>query len=114
MLAVVLYPFLYNIAISFSNMSLGHLRDVSFIGLDHFRTIFTEPEILRVFLKTVVWTGVNVTAHLTFGIGLRARYPVMFRQTAANLSVPLLSAYSRAVGSSNEMLTSATLLVHCP
>ncbi|MBN1827356.1 MAG: sugar ABC transporter permease [Candidatus Eisenbacteria bacterium] len=70
MLLVVLYPFLYNVVIAFSNMSLGHLRDASFIGFDHFRTIFTEPEILRIFLKTVVWTGVNVIAHLTLGIGL--------------------------------------------
>ena len=70
MLLVILYPFLYNLVIAFSNMSLYHLRDASFVGLEHFRTILSEPEILRVFLKTVIWTVVNVTSHLVLGIGL--------------------------------------------
>lgn len=70
MLAVVLYPFLYNIAISFSNMSLYHLRDPEFIGLAHYKTIFLEKEIWTIFGKTIVWTVVNVAAHLTLGIGL--------------------------------------------
>jgi len=70
MLLIVLYPFLYNIVIAFSNMSLYHLRDWKFIGLEHFRTIFAEPALYRVFLKTVIWTGVNLVFHLLFGVGI--------------------------------------------
>jgi arabinogalactan oligomer/maltooligosaccharide transport system permease protein len=70
MLFVVLYPFLYNVVIAFSNMSLYRLRDWSFVGFDHFRTIVREPEIYSVLLKTVVWTTVNVVSHLVFGVGL--------------------------------------------
>jgi arabinogalactan oligomer/maltooligosaccharide transport system permease protein len=70
MLLVVLYPFLYNVVIAFSNMSLYHLRDWSFIGLEHFRTIFSEPAVWSVFLKTVIWTTLNVVSHLTLGVGL--------------------------------------------
>ncbi len=70
MLLVVLYPFIYNFIIAFSNMSLYHLRNPEFVGLQHFRTIFTEPEIVSVFAKTVIWTVVNVAAHLFLGVGL--------------------------------------------
>ncbi|MFH1278893.1 MAG: sugar ABC transporter permease [Candidatus Eisenbacteria bacterium] len=70
MMLVVLYPFLYNIRIAFSNMSLYHLRDARFVGLEHFRTIAGEPEILRIFGKTVIWTVVNVVSHLVLGVGL--------------------------------------------
>ena len=70
MLAVVLYPFVYNVAISFSNMSLYHLRDPQFIGLEHYKTIFLESEIWKIFWKTIIWTAVNVVSHLTLGIGL--------------------------------------------
>jgi arabinogalactan oligomer/maltooligosaccharide transport system permease protein len=70
LLLVVLYPFLYNVVIAFSNMSLYHLRDWSFIGLEHFRTIFSEPAVWSVFLKTVIWTTLNVVSHLTLGVGL--------------------------------------------
>ncbi|MBM3320549.1 MAG: sugar ABC transporter permease, partial [Candidatus Eisenbacteria bacterium] len=70
MLFVVLYPFLYNVVIAFSNMSLYRLRDWSFVGFDHFRTIVREPAIYSVLLKTVVWTTVNVVSHLVFGVGL--------------------------------------------
>lgn len=70
MLAVVLYPFVYNVAISFSNMSLYHLRDPQFIGLEHYKTIFLETEIWGIFFKTILWTAINVVSHLTLGIGL--------------------------------------------
>ncbi len=70
MLLVVLYPFLYNVVIAFSNMSLYHLRDWEFIGLEHFRTIFAEPALYSVFAKTVIWTTLNVASHLFLGVGL--------------------------------------------
>jgi arabinogalactan oligomer/maltooligosaccharide transport system permease protein len=53
---VVLYPFVYNLWVSFTDMNLYHLRDPSFAGLTHYRAIFAEPELYRVFVKTVLWT----------------------------------------------------------
>ncbi len=70
MLFIVLYPFLYNVYIAFSNMSLYHLRDLEFVGLKHFRTILSEPAIWAVFGKTILWTVVNVVSHLVLGVGL--------------------------------------------
>ena len=70
MLAVVLYPFGYNVWISLTNMNLYHLRDPSFIGVEHYRNILAEREVLGVFGKTVLWTGVNLFFHVTLGIAL--------------------------------------------
>jgi arabinogalactan oligomer/maltooligosaccharide transport system permease protein len=70
MLGVVLYPFLYNIWVSCTNMSLYHLEDPSFLGLEHYRTIFAEAELYRVFLKTLAWTLVNVFFHVTIGVAV--------------------------------------------
>jgi arabinogalactan oligomer/maltooligosaccharide transport system permease protein len=70
MLAVVAYPFLYNFRIAFSNMSLRHFRNPEFIGLANFVELFSNSALYVVLLKTVIWTGVNVVAHVTLGVGL--------------------------------------------
>lgn len=67
MLAVVVYPFGYNVWISLTNMNLYHLADPSFVGLEHFRRIVAEPDVYRVLGKTLVWTGVNVFFHVVVG-----------------------------------------------
>ncbi|MBI3585656.1 MAG: sugar ABC transporter permease [Ignavibacteriales bacterium] len=71
--AVVFYPFLYNVALAFGNMNLNKIRDWHFIGLRQFVKIFTEPsqpDFYAVFLKTIIWTVVNVTFHVTLGVFL--------------------------------------------
>jgi arabinogalactan oligomer/maltooligosaccharide transport system permease protein len=70
MFLVVLYPFAYNLYISTTNMNLYHLRDPSFLGLDHYRTIFQEPKLYTVFGKTFLWTVVNLFFHVTIGVAL--------------------------------------------
>jgi arabinogalactan oligomer/maltooligosaccharide transport system permease protein len=67
---VVLYPFVYNIIISFSNMSLTHFREWSFVGLTQYARVFSEPSFYAVLGKTVVWTAVNVFFHVTIGVWL--------------------------------------------
>ncbi len=42
---VVFYPFLYNFYISTTNMSLRHIRDYSFKGLENYKQIFSEPDL---------------------------------------------------------------------
>ena len=71
--AVVLYPFLYNVVISFSNMNLRHIKDWSFVGLTQYVKVFTEPtqpDFYAVFVKTIIWTVVNLIFHVVVGVFL--------------------------------------------
>jgi len=70
---VVIYPFFYNVIISLSNMNLRHIRDWRIIGFDQYVKVFTEPshpDFYMVFLKTVIWTGVNLLFHVVIGVAL--------------------------------------------
>ncbi len=67
---VVVYPFVYNLVLSFSNMSLLHIKDWELVGLKQYQKALTEPVMLQVFGKTMVWTVVNVFFHVTIGIAL--------------------------------------------
>ncbi|MAQ94361.1 MAG: sugar ABC transporter permease [Rhodothermaceae bacterium] len=69
-LAVVAFPFVYNVAISFSNMNIYTLRDWELIGLDQYVAVFAEPAFWGVFLKTIIWTLVNVVFHVGLGVFL--------------------------------------------
>ncbi len=73
LLAVVFYPFIYNVVISFSNMSLGHIKDWRITGAQQYVKVFTEPtqpDFYAVFLKTIIWTVVNVVFHVVIGVAL--------------------------------------------
>jgi len=70
---VVIYPFCYNVVISLSNMNLRHIRDWRLIGFGQYIKVFTEPsqpDFYVVFLKTVVWTVVNLFFHVVIGVFL--------------------------------------------
>ena len=66
--AVVVFPFFYNIVLSLSNMSLANFRDWRVVGLQNYVEVLTDPKIWYVFLKTIVWTAVNVAFHVGFGV----------------------------------------------
>lgn len=70
MFGVIVYPFFYNVVLSFSNMSLRHFRDWTIIGLRQYIKVFSENTFYIVFLKTVIWTFVNVTFHVVIGVFL--------------------------------------------
>lgn len=70
---VVFYPFLYNVVISFSNMNLSHIKNWHLIGPSQYVKVFTEPtqpNIYVIFLKTIIWTVVNVFFHVIIGVFL--------------------------------------------
>ena len=69
-LAVVLYPFIYNFIISLSNMSMRHFSDWKIIGFGQYAKVFGEKLFYSVFAKTVIWTVVNVFFHVTLGVML--------------------------------------------
>ena len=62
------YPVLYGFWLAFTDANQTQLGDQSFIGLDNFWEVFSSDGFLRVTLFTLVWTVLNVTAHI--GIGL--------------------------------------------
>jgi len=71
--AVVFYPFVYNMILSFGNMNLTRIRDWEFVGLRQYIKIFTEPshpDFYAVFAKTIIWTVVNVVFHVVLGVFL--------------------------------------------
>ncbi len=71
--AVVFYPFVYNVVISFSNMNLRHIKDWTLIGPQQYVKVFTEPtqpDFYMVFVKTIIWTVVNLIFHVVLGVFL--------------------------------------------
>jgi arabinogalactan oligomer/maltooligosaccharide transport system permease protein len=69
-LAVVAYPFLYNVALSFGNMNIYHIRDWDVIGFAQYAAVFREPAFWSVLVKTFVWTAVNIAFHVGLGVFL--------------------------------------------
>ncbi len=69
-LAVVAYPFAYNLLLSLSNMNIYHIRDWEVIGLGQYASVFAERAVWVVFFKTVVWTLVNIVFHVGLGVWL--------------------------------------------
>jgi len=67
---VVVWPFIYNLILSFSNMSLLHIHDWRIIGLRQYEKVLTEPRFYSILGKTLVWTVVNVAFHVTIGVAL--------------------------------------------
>ncbi|OQX84001.1 ABC transporter permease [candidate division KSB1 bacterium 4484_87] len=67
---VVIYPFLYNIVLSFSNMNLTHFYDWRLIGPQNYTAVFQEKTFWYFFFKTILWTVINVFFHVTIGVFL--------------------------------------------
>ena len=67
-IAVVIFPFLYNILISFSNYSLRTFNDWQFIGLHHYIDVFLDSQFYVITFKTVLWTIINISFHVSLGI----------------------------------------------
>jgi arabinogalactan oligomer / maltooligosaccharide transport system permease protein len=69
-LAVVAYPFFYNVVLSLSNMNIYHIRDWEVIGFQQYGAVVAEPLFWQILLKTFIWTGVNVLFHVVIGVTL--------------------------------------------
>ena len=62
------YPVIYGFWLSFTDADQTHLGDQAFIGLANFWEVISSSGFVRVTIFTLVWTLVNVSAHI--GIGL--------------------------------------------
>jgi len=75
LLVLIVYPILYELVLSFSNMNLRHFKNPSFSfenGLANFVRVFTKPVLkqemfLPVFIRTIIWT-MQVFVHVAGGI----------------------------------------------
>ena len=62
------YPVFYGIWLSFTDADQTHLGEQAWVGLANFVQVFTASGFLRVTLFTLVWTVINVAAHIGFGL----------------------------------------------
>jgi arabinogalactan oligomer/maltooligosaccharide transport system permease protein len=87
--ALIFYPLLWELNVSFTNMNLSRLCDPGipagvftecrgqnmFIGLENYINVFTRPVLqaagfLQIFWQTILWTATNVFFHVGLGLGL--------------------------------------------
>lgn len=77
-LFLIIYPFLFEIKLAFSNASLGTqaTKNASYglsYGWENLKTLFTgnvakDAKFFEVFWRTILWTGINVACHVTGGM----------------------------------------------
>lgn len=89
LMALVVYPLVWELNVSFTNMSINRFCDPGFpaglltecrgepmfIGIDNYIRVFTAPVLQvasfwQVLWQTVLWTAINVTFHVGLGLGL--------------------------------------------
>lgn len=73
MLALALltfYPVVYGIWLSFTDADQTHLGEQSFVGIANYFDVLLASGFLRVTAFTLIWTIVNVVAHVTLGLFL--------------------------------------------
>ncbi|CAN5122485.1 N/A [soil metagenome] len=69
-IALVAFPFLFNVILAFSNANLENLRDWRLIGFTHFVSLFQEELFWSLVLKTLLWTVLSVGFHVAIGVFL--------------------------------------------
>ena len=67
-MAVIIFTFIYNIFISLSNYSLRTFNDWQLIGFYHYLKVFGDFQFYSVLGKTVLWTVINISFHVSLGI----------------------------------------------
>jgi multiple sugar transport system permease protein len=71
MLAFMVFPILYNIVLSFQNVTLLNLRGVhEFIGWQNYKTMFKDPLFSISFSNSAIFTSVSILFQFTIGFAL--------------------------------------------
>lgn len=70
LLAMIGFPILYNIAMSFQEVTLRNLGQFlrPFVGLDNFREVIADPTFRKVFVNSLVFVSVNVVGQVSLGL----------------------------------------------
>lgn len=69
LLAVIIYPMIYGIYLSFVDMNLGQ-KEAPFIGLENFSFVLKDDVFLNSISKTLFYVAVSVSLTFVFGLGL--------------------------------------------
>jgi arabinogalactan oligomer/maltooligosaccharide transport system permease protein len=72
---LVIYPLLWELNVSLTNLNPRHFKSPDFIGLENYIGVFTKPVLKQVtffpvFLRTILWTVINIVFHVSGGMGL--------------------------------------------
>ena len=75
LIALVIYPLIWELRLSFTNMSLKAFKDPQFIGFKNYIRVFTEPVLKQKMFfpllgQTVLWTVINITFPVGGGLFL--------------------------------------------
>lgn len=70
MAMMIVYPFIFNVIISFSNMNLTHFHDWHLTGLSNYLQVVMDSAFWYYFFKTVLWTVLNIIFHVGIGVSL--------------------------------------------
>lgn len=83
LLVLIGYPLLWELNVSFTNMSLRNFKNPGFLGLeqgmfvgfDNYIEVFTQPVLKltgfwQLFAQTILWTFINVFFHVSLGMAL--------------------------------------------
>jgi arabinogalactan oligomer/maltooligosaccharide transport system permease protein len=75
LIALVIYPLIWELRLSFTNMSLRAFKDPQFIGFKNYVRVFTEPVLKQKMFfpllgQTILWTVVNISFHVGGGLFL--------------------------------------------
>ncbi len=65
---VIVFPFFYNLVISFSNLSLRTFNDWQITGFQNYVEVLKDSQFYKIFAKTLLWTGLNIFFHVGFGV----------------------------------------------
>ena len=73
LLVLVVYPLLWELNLSFGNMSLRRFKNWEYVGFTNYVRVFTEPVLKQRTLwpllgQTVLWTFINVVFHVVGGM----------------------------------------------
>jgi ABC-type sugar transport system permease subunit len=79
-LMLVVYPFIFAIAISFTNRQVGTEGD--YVGLANYAYLIGQPSFQATIVNTIVLVGAVQTLKLVFGLGIAAllNQPIRYRQ----------------------------------
>lgn len=88
-LVITIYPFVYAIWMSLTNMGVKPLGEEAFVGLRNYVTILTDTGVfLPSILTTVIFVGAAVTGEFLLGLGLALLINREFR--GRGIVIPLL------------------------
>jgi arabinogalactan oligomer/maltooligosaccharide transport system permease protein len=73
LILLVVYPLIWELNLSFTNMSIRHFKDWEYIGFGQYGRVFSEPVLkstgfFQLLGQTVLWTFINLFFHVVFGM----------------------------------------------